>query len=127
MDFVVIDVETANPDFSSICQVGVAEFRDGRLFDSWESLVDPEDYFDDMNVSVHGIDEAMVRGAPKWAAVNAQLTPWLKDRIVASHTAFDRAALARACSKNAVADHTCRWLDTAKVVRRSWPEFSRKG
>lgn len=127
MNFVVIDVETANPDFSSICQVGVADFRDGRLFDSWESLVNPDDYFDEMNVSVHGIDETMVRGAPKWIAVHDQLAPWLKDKIVVSHTAFDRAALTRACSKNAVPPHACRWLDTARVVRRSWPEFSQKG
>ena len=41
MDFVVIDVETANADLSSICQVGIASFRDGRLADSWVSLVEP--------------------------------------------------------------------------------------
>ena len=66
MNFVVIDVETANPDLSSICQVGVVEFRDGKLHDSWESLVNPEDYFDDMNVSIHGIEDHMVCNAPKW-------------------------------------------------------------
>ena len=37
MNFVVIDVETANPDFSSTCQVGIAAFRDGVLHSSWES------------------------------------------------------------------------------------------
>jgi DNA polymerase III subunit epsilon len=127
MNFVVIDVETANPDFSSICQVGVAEFRDGKLCELWESFVNPEDYFDEMNVGVHGIDEHMVRQAPKWPAVHQQLAPWLKNRIVACHTAFDRAALTRACSKNAVQPHESRWLDTARVVRRAWPEFSQKG
>lgn len=127
MNFVVIDVETANPDFSSICQVGIAEFRDGKLCELWESLVNPEDYFDEMNIAVHGIEEHMVRQAPKWSAVHAQLAPWLQNRIVASHTAFDRAALTRACSKNGVQPHESRWLDTAKVVRRAWPEFSQKG
>jgi DNA polymerase-3 subunit epsilon len=41
MDFVVIDVETANADLSSICQVGIASFREGDLADTWESLVNP--------------------------------------------------------------------------------------
>ena len=57
MYFVVIDVETANPDPSSICQVGVASFREGQLHGSWESLVNPEDYFDGINLAIHGIDE----------------------------------------------------------------------
>lgn len=127
MNFVVIDVETANPDFSSICQVGLAEFKDGKLYETWESLVNPDDYFDEMNISVHGIVEHMVRQAPKWPAVHEQLLPWLQNRIVVSHTAFDRAALARACSKNGLQLHECQWLDTARVVRRAWPEFSQKG
>ena len=127
MNFVVIDVETANPDFSSICQVGIAEFRDGKLYELWESLVNPEDYFDEMNIAIHGIEEHMVRQAPKWSAVHEQLAPRLKNSIVASHTAFDRAALARACSKNGIEPHGNQWLDTARVVRRAWPEFSQKG
>lgn len=127
MNFVAIDVETANPDFSSICQVGLAEFRDGKFFSSWESLVNPEDYFDEMNIAVHGIEEHMVRQAPKWSVVHEQLSTWLNHKIVASHTAFDRAALTRACSKNGIQPHECRWLDTARVVRRAWPEFSQKG
>lgn len=127
MNFVVIDVETANPDFSSICQVGIAAFQDGKLHELWESLVNPEDYFDEMNTAVHGIQEHMVRPAPKWSAVHEQLARWLKDGIVASHTAFDRAALTRACIKNGVPPHESRWLDTAKVVRRAWPEFSQRG
>jgi DNA polymerase-3 subunit epsilon len=46
MQFVAIDVETANPDFASICQIGLARFKDGQLVDTWEALIDPDDYFD---------------------------------------------------------------------------------
>jgi DNA polymerase III epsilon subunit-like protein len=90
VNFVAIDVETANPDFASICQVGVAAFRDGTLHGTWESLVDPEDYFDGMNVAIHGIDERAVRGAPKWRIVYELLAPWLQGHVVASHTPFER-------------------------------------
>ena len=31
MEFVALDVETANPDMASICQIGVARFADGML------------------------------------------------------------------------------------------------
>jgi DNA polymerase-3 subunit epsilon len=127
LNFVVIDVETANPDFASICQIGVAAFRDGTLHDTWESLVDPQGYFDDMNVAVHGIDERAVRDAPKWPTVHKLLAPWLQGHVVASHTPFDRAALCRACEKNGLPPYDCTWLDTARVVRRAWPAFAQKG
>lgn len=39
MDFTVIDVETSNPNLASICQIGVAVFRGGKLHESWGSLV----------------------------------------------------------------------------------------
>jgi DNA polymerase-3 subunit epsilon len=42
MDFVAIDVETANPDMASIYQVGIAGFRDGHIVSEWKSLVNPE-------------------------------------------------------------------------------------
>ena len=99
LDFVAIDVETANADLSSICQVGVASFRDGKLHDQWKSLVNPEDEFDGINVSIHGIDEEKVRFSPIWSAVHPNVSVRLQGNIVVSHTAFDRLALFRACEK----------------------------
>ena len=127
MDFTVIDVETANPDLASICQVGVVSFREGKLRDSWESLVNPQDYFDDMNVSVHGITERDVRHAPTWQTVQDMLSPWLEGQIVVSHTAFDRAALFRASEKHKAKPFSCAWLDSARVARRAWPQFAHSG
>jgi len=127
MNFVVIDVETANPDLSSICQVGIAPFRDGVLHDPWESLVNPRDSFDPINVSIHGIDEEEVRLAPDWHAVYSKVRPFLQDKVVVSHTAFDRLALIQTCEKNKLTLCECNWLDSAKVVRRAWPQFSRSG
>lgn len=127
MDFVVIDVETANADLSSICQVGIASFRDGDLVDTWVSLVNPEDYFSPINISIHGIDEYQVENAPTWKEVFPHIRSLLQGRIVVSHTPFDRAALARACERASLAGCGCTWLDSARVVRRAWREFSRSG
>jgi DNA polymerase-3 subunit epsilon len=127
VDFVVIDVETANADLSSICQVGIASFRDGDLVDTWVSLVNPEDYFSPINISIHGIDEYQVENAPTWKEVFPHIRSLLQGRIVVSHTPFDRAALARACERASLAGCGCTWLDSARVVRRAWREFSRSG
>ena len=52
---------------------------------------------------------------------------YLQDNAVASHTAFDRVAIARVFEKYQLAQPECAWLDTARVARRAWPEFSQRG
>jgi DNA polymerase-3 subunit epsilon len=127
MDFVVVDVETANEDSGSICQIGIASFRDGELADAWVSLVNPEDYFNAFNVSIHGIDNYQVKDSPKWDSVFPIVSSRLQERIVVSHTAFDRHALTRACNRYDLRLCNCTWLDSASVVRRAWPQFSKSG
>ena len=127
MDFVAVDVETANENLSSICQIGIASFRDSELVDKWVSLVAPEDEFSGINVSIHGIDEDTVKGAPTWRQIFPEVDARLLNRIVVSHTPFDRSALERACHRSSLKQCECRWLDSAKVVRRTWPQFSKSG
>ncbi len=125
--FAALDVETANPDFASICQVGVVTFTDGEITGSWQSLVDPEDDFDAVNVSIHGIDARAVAGAPRFADAISEFAPLLVNKVVATHTAFDRVAVSRAQQKYSLDAFACEWLDTARVCRRAWPQFSRRG
>jgi len=127
MDFISVDVETANPDHASICQIGIVCFREGQLAEQWESLVNPEDYFDDMNVFIHGIDESDVEDAPKLPEVYDKVVRYFSGNVVVSHTSFDRIAFDRAFAKYGLTPPDRKWLDSAKVVRRAWTEFSQKG
>ena len=127
MDFVVIDVETANPDSSSICQVGIASFCAGKLVDSWVTLVNPEDDFNSFNVAIHGIDEDQVRNAPTWVEVFPEVHARLRDSVVVSHTTFDRIALRKACDRSHMESCEYTWLDSTRVVRMTWPQFSKAG
>ena len=96
MKFVALDVEPANPDMSSICHIGIVHFEGGKIADSWSTLVDPKDYFDGMNVSIHGIDEADVKGAPDYKQASAEFYRGICGQTCAIHTAFDRNAIHRA-------------------------------
>jgi len=127
VNFLAVDVETANPALSSICQIGIASFRDGRLSGSWGSLINPEDYFHPINVSIHGIHESDVQSSPIWTEVYPIVCAALQDGIAVSHTAFDRVSILRACERNGLPCREFRWLDSAKVVRRTWPIFSQRG
>jgi len=127
VNFVAIDVETANADLANVCQIGIVSFENGNLKESWQSFVNPEDYFDPVNVAIHGIDESAVAGAP----IFPQLATMIRERtavcVVVSHTCFDRVALARVSEKYDLAPFECTWLDTARVVRRAWTELSQRG
>ena len=127
MDFTSIDVETANADLSSICQIGIVQFEDGAIVNRWQSLVNPGDYFDGINVAIHGIDEARVVNAPTFIDLHEVLCEFLTSSVVTCHTSFDRAAIHAAHEKNGVSIPKIEWLDTARVVRRTWTDCSRSG
>ena len=73
--FTAIDLETANADRTSICQIGVVHVQDGRIEDRWRTLVNPQDWFDPFNVSVHRINEEAVRNSPRWETCGMNYTP----------------------------------------------------
>ena len=125
--FVALDVETANANIGSICQVGVAVFEDGRCVDKWGSLVDPEDDFDGYNVAIHGISSESIKGAPKFRDIEDRLRQQLEKDVAACYTHFDRTAINLACERYEIRPFATTWLDVARVVRRAWPQFALKG
>lgn len=128
LTFNAIDVETANADRASICQIGIAHVRDGEIEDRWQTLVNPEDWFDPWNVSIHGIDEDDVRDSPKLPEIRAELRARLRGTVLVSHTSFDRVAFERAMTRYDLEQLQVTWLDSAKIARRAWPaRYGRQG
>lgn len=127
MNFIAIDVETANADYSSICQIGIVEFYDGEIINNWKSLINPETYFDGFNISIHGITPEDVKTAPTFGMVYKYLFEKLNNKIVIHHMPFDRVAINRACQEIELEPIPAKWLDSAKITRRAWTEFSRNG
>ena len=127
MEFVAIDVETANADVSSICQVGLALFRNGQLVEEWKTYINPEDYFDGFNISIHGIDKKTIKGSPTIPKISKEIYHFLDGRVSLCHTSFDRVAVEQAFEKYELRYPRCRWLDSARVARRTWAEFAWRG
>lgn len=125
--FVAVDVETANADVSTICQIGLARFEHGQLIDEWSTLVNPEDDFDAMNIMVHGIEAHHVIDAPTFGTITSHLERWCTGQIVVSHTPFDRTSIHRAFLRCNRPLPVMRWLDSARVVRRAWAQFAHRG
>ena len=124
--FFALDVETANHDRGSICQIGVACVRPDQSIDTWMTYVDPQvDRW--VFTSLHGISAKTIRGAPTFIEVLSVLREALSGSIVYQHSGFDRTAIAAACSNcgHQIPDWT--WQNSVQVARKAWPELRGNG
>lgn len=100
LDFIALDFETANRRHGSVCQVGLALVRDGRIQDTWGSLMRPPHglgRFDPDCTQVHGIVENDLTGRPTFE----RLWPEIEERlgggpVVAHNAAFDISVIREA-------------------------------
>lgn len=127
LNFVALDVETANADMASICQIGIARYADGQLLEEWSSLINPEDYFDFINVDIHGITEENIVNSPTFPEVVNILGGFLNNTVCVSHTHFDRVSICSALTKYGLQNLDTVWLDSARVARRSWKDCAWSG
>ena len=125
--FFVIDVETANLDNSSICQIGLAEFQGPELISTWESLVNPDQYFDPYLSKIHGITADQVIGKPLFKDLSNDIARKVEGRRLFHHMPFDKNAINRACDRCGLEIWRAKWMDSARLVRRAWIEFTQTG
>ena len=101
MEFVAIDVETANSHAGSICAIGLALVEGGEVVGTTGLLTRPPapfDYFESFNVHLHGISPDDVEDAPPFSEVMAAVVEAVGDRSVVAHNAsFDIRAIREAC------------------------------
>ena len=127
LSFNAIDVETANSDHGSVCQIGVATVRDGAMTGQESMLIDPEQPFAEFNVRLHGIDAEKVRGQRTLPEVYPELRESLEGAPLISHTFFDKNAMRRAADRYGLPPLNATWLDSAAIARAAWPRFRRRG
>ena len=124
--FFALDVETANHDRASICQIGVACVRADDTIETWTTLVDPQTSTWAFT-GLHGIGASDVVGAPTVGAVLDALEPYLWNATVYQHSSFDHSAIRAACAQIGRTEPSWRWEDSVALARRAWPELSANG
>ena len=62
--FIAFDVETPNSYNHRMSSIGIAVIEQGRIVDSFSSLIDPETHFDAFNIALTGISPEIVENAP---------------------------------------------------------------
>lgn len=119
MDFVALDLETANYQRSSICQIGITEVINGvpQKPKSW--LVRPErNEYDAMNIYIHGITPEDTKDCPEFPEIWKEVVPYLQNKIVVAHnTSFDMYALRDAFDEYNITYPTFDYFCTLRIAK----------
>lgn len=123
LDFTAIDFETANPSRASVCSVGLAKVRDGRVVDTTGWPIRPpagHGEFAPFHVHLHGITPEAVQGAPSWGQALDRIVQYLDgDLVVAHNAAFDLSVLRQACVAETMSWPSLDFLCSLMAARRT--------
>ncbi len=125
--FIAIDVETANSDASSICQIGLACVGETGLEEVVTLLIDPRCHFAGMNIQIHGIRPEHVLGEPRFEEFLDAIGDFLERHMLFQHSSFDARAFRAATEACGRISAPLKWHDSVRVARRAWPEFKGNG
>lgn len=96
MKFITIDFETATSERDSPCEVGLTFVENNQIKDVKSWLIKPSSYpyFDDFNISIHGITPEEVKDAPEFDELWTEIHPLIEGQFLIAHNAgFDMSVL----------------------------------
>lgn len=127
LTFTAIDFETANTERVSACSVGLCVVDNGIITNTKSFLVRPPEeacWFDDINVSIHGITFGNVKNCGFFCDIWPSIEPMLKDRVLAAHNMpFDKSVLTRLMERYAISPVHAGTICTLRLSKRILPGF----
>lgn len=124
-NFAAIDFETANGNRSSVCSVGIVIVKNGKITDSYYSLIYPyPDFFTHFTTAVHGLTMDDVENARTFPEVWQEIEPLIEGLpLVAHNSPFDEGCLRAAFEAYGMKYPGYKFFCTCKASRR---HFGRK-
>jgi DNA polymerase III subunit epsilon len=130
LTFAVVDVETTGSMAMAgdrITEVAVTVVRDGRVADSFESLVNPERPIPAYITRLTNITSAMVKDAPTFREVAPRVVEVMSGHVFAAHNAtFDWRFISTELSRANGFELAGRRLCTVKLARTLLPQLQRR-
>jgi DNA polymerase III subunit epsilon len=122
MDFITIDFETATPDRDSPCEIGLTFVEGNEIKDVKSWLIKPSyyPYFDNFNMSIHGITPNDVKDAPEFGELWTEIKPLIEGQFLIAHNAgFDMSVLRRTLEFYKIPfpdlEYSCSYIFSKKV------------
>lgn len=125
--FVVVDVETTglNPAEERVCEVGALRLVNGKEQGRFHSLVQPHRGMTQGARAKHRITDEMLRGAPPFERIAADLRQFMSGSIlVAQNAEFDLSFLNAEFQRAGMSKLALPAIDTIALARRVRPGLS---
>jgi DNA polymerase III epsilon subunit-like protein len=123
-DVVIVDTETTGLSSTArLVEIGALHVRAGVVVDRFQTLVDPEESIPKMVVRVHGITDAMVKGAPPAGdAIRAWLRFAAGRPVLAHNASFDHRIIAQECRRTGVGAAGVWFWCTKRFAKAAFPK-----
>lgn len=121
-NFVALDVETTGlNDDAEIIEVGLVRIEDGKIAETWQTLVKPKKKIPKDIAIMTGISNDMVKDAPTWQEIEEGFLAFVDGQLLLAHNyPFDKGRvefqLGRKLSNN--------WLDSHDMAKLFLPTLS---
>ena len=123
--FVVFDVETPNEENNRMSAIGLAVVENGTITGTYDTLINPETYFDPWNTALTGITEEKASKAPVFNEIWSEIEPILSEGVLVAHNApFDLGVLARCLRAYCIDwERYVRYACTVRMGRKALPDL----
>lgn len=99
-DYIVLDLETPNRHNNSMSSIGIVVVEDGEVVDELYSLINPETYFDNFNISFTGIRPEDVEDAPTFPEYWSEIKDLVcSNIIVGQNITFDLNVISKSLTR----------------------------
>jgi DNA polymerase-3 subunit epsilon len=125
LDYCVVDTETTGgrAEYSRITEVAAFHYRDGIIYDKFHTLLNPGGPIPPWITALTGIDDIMVKDAPRFAEIAPKLRKFLSRGVFVAHNAgFDYSFIQSEFQRMGEAWESPR-LCTVRVARHLFPEL----
>jgi DNA polymerase-3 subunit epsilon len=123
----IVDVETTggSPLRDRIIDIGIIRIEEGKIVETFQSLIDPEQYIPPQILSLTGISERELEKAPTFHDISDIITELLSGCIFVAHNArFDYAFLKGEFDRLSL-PFSAKRLCTVALSRSLFPEYKR--
>lgn len=122
-DFVSLDIETTglSPMYDEIIELGAVKYREGKVVDTFSSLVKPENPVDNFITQMTGITNEMLEDAPSLVSILPTFLDFVGSDVVVGHNVnFDINFIYDACDSFGFPSFSNDFVDTMRLARRMY-------
>ena len=127
---IVLDTETTGLDYTKerIIEFAAVRLENGKVKDTYQTLINPEQHIRKSSIAIHGITEDMVADAPTEKDVMGEIFEFIGDAPIVAHNAiFDYSFLNEASKRIFKKKFENERIDSQQMFKEICPDLESHG